>query len=214
MTVMDCIGEYVGGVDYRIPIFTNDIYKYVETRIPDVRKDVLNEYVTRYAKSNPEFVRYQKGIYYKTVTTPFGKVGISYTELIKRMYLMDGDEVFGYETGPSFMNKIGLTTQMPTHTYLVTERTRVVVAEDNDRLLLFKPIIKVTKDNFRYLQFLDLLDNRMKVRIEAENYQEILRNYVDKYKLNFELLLCYARYYKNNKIYGRIAELARGETKL
>ena len=211
MTVMDCIGKYVGGIDYRVPIFTNDIYKYVEEQIPGVRKDVLNEYVTRYAKNNPEFIRHQKGVYYKTVITPFGKAGISYAELIKRTYLADGNEVFGYETGPSFMNKIGLTTQMPAHTYLATERTRVVVAGENDRLLLLKPITKVTKENYRYLQFLDLLNNRMKVRIEAENYQEILRKYIDNYGLNFELLLCYARYYKNNKIYIRLAELARGE---
>lgn len=210
MTVMDCIGEYVNGVEYRVPIFTNDIYKYVEKRVPKVRKSVLNEYVIRYAKNNPEFVRYQKGIYYRTIVTPFGEAGISYVELIRRVYLLDGDEVVGYETGPSFMNKIGLTTQMPTHTYLATERARVIVAAHNDRLLLLKPITKVTKDNYRYLQFLDLLDNRMKVKIEAENYQEILRNYIDAYSLNFELLLRYARMYKNNKIYVRIAELARG----
>ncbi len=210
MTVMNCIGEYVGDIAYRIPIFTNDIYKYVEKHIPGVRRSLLNEYIIRYAKNNPEFIRYQKGIYYKTIITPFGKAGISYTELVKRVYLLDGDEVFGYETGPSFMNKIGLTTQMPTHTYLATERARSFVALDKDRLLLLKPIVKVTKENYRYLQFLDLLDNRMNIKIEAENYLEILRDYIDTYKLDFELLLSYAKHYRNNKIFMRIAELARG----
>lgn len=208
MTVLDCIGEYVNGIDYRVPIFTNDIYGYVIDRIPGTKRAVLNEYIARYAKSNPEFVRHQKGIYYKTVVTPFGKAGISYTELVKRVYLIDGGEVVGYETGPSFMNKIGLTTQVPTHTYLATERARVTVVDCTDRLLLLKPIIKVTKGNYRYLQLLDMLDNRMKVRIEAENYREILRQHIDTYQLNFENLLRYARYYKNNKIYARVAELA------
>lgn len=214
MTVMECIDQYVNGIDCRVPIFTNDIYKYVIERIPNVRKNLLNEYMTRYAKSNPDFIRHQKGIYYKTLTTPFGKAGIIYAELIKRMYLADGGNVFGYETGPSFMNKIGLTTQMPTHTYIATQRTRSIVKDNNDKLLLWKPITKITKENFRYLQFLDLLDNRMKVKMEAENYQDILRNFIDTHNLDFELLLCYARYYKNNKIYGRLADLARGETKI
>lgn len=210
MTVMDCIGEYVCGIEYRVPIFTNDIYRYVLERIPKLGKSVLNEYVVRYAKNHPEFIRYRKGIYYKTVITPFGEAGISYTELIKRVYLLDGNEVCGYETGPSFMNKMGLTTQMPTCTYLATERPRTIIAVEDDRLVLLKPVTKVTRDNYRYLQFLDLIDNRMKIKFEAENYQEILRNYIDTYRLNFETLLSYARYYKNNKMFIKIAELARG----
>ena len=65
-------------------------------------------------------------------------------------------------------------------------------------------------ENYRYLQFLDLLDNRMKVKFETENYREILRRYIDAYDLNFEILLFYAKYYKNNRIYGNLAELAKG----
>lgn len=209
MTVMKCISEYVSSIAYCVPIFTTDIYKYVEKHIPGVKKGVLNEYIVRYAKSNSEFIRYQKGIYYKTTITPFGKAEISYTELVKRVYLSDGDEVFGYETGPSFMNKIGLTTQMPTHTYLATQRARSV-AVDKDKLFLLKPMTKVTKENFRYLQFLDLLDNHMNIKIEAENYSEILRNYIDTYRLDFEKLLSYAKFYRNNKIFIRIAEFAKG----
>ena len=153
MTVMNCIGEYVSQIAYCAPIFTNDIYKYVEKHIPGVKKSSLNECIVRYANSNPEFIRYQKGIYYKTTITPFGKAEISYTELIKRVYLFNDDEVFGYETGPSFMNKIGLTTQMPAHTYLATERTRSCATLNKDRLFLLKPIMKVTKKIIAIFRF-------------------------------------------------------------
>ena len=50
----------------------------------------------------------------------------------------------------------------------------------------------------------------MKIKIEAENPNLILRRYIDRYGLNFERLLGYARQYKNNKIYPQLAELAKG----
>lgn len=124
MTVIDCIGKYVDQAKARVPIFTNEIYNYVEQKLPNVKKNLFNEYIIRYAKANPTFVRHKRGIYYKTVVTPFGKAGISYPDLIKKVYLTNGDNVIGYESGPSYMNKIGLTTQIPSHTYIVTERTK------------------------------------------------------------------------------------------
>ena len=211
MNLMNCINDYIGGIEYRIPIFTEDIYNYAKTIIPDLKRNILNEYVTRFQKNNPEFIRYQKGIYYKSIDTPFGKSSISYKDLINRIYIKNGDDVIGYESGPYFMNKIGLTTQLPAHTYLVTENNRVTLGDISSNMVLNKPIIKINKYNYRYLQFLDLLDNKYKVKIEANNYKEILRNYIDKYNLDFELLLFYAKYYKNNTIFKKISELAKGE---
>ncbi len=211
MTALDCINEYVGKIDFRTPIFTQDIFEYIERKMPNVKRNSINEYVARYIKSNTNFVRYQKGIYYKTIATPFGSAGINYTELVKRAYITDGEEVFGYESGASFMNKIGLTTQMPACTCIVTNRHRTSIGDGGAQLMLTKPATHITKKNYRYLQFLDLLDNRMNVNIETENCQEILRDYIDHYGLNFELLLYYAQFYKNNKIYRKLAELAFGE---
>ena len=82
--------------------------------------------------------------------------------------------------------------------------------DENDKILLLKPVIKVNNENYRYLQFLDMLDNKMKIKIEAKNPNLILRGYIDRYGLNFERLLGFARQYKNNKIYPQLAELAEG----
>lgn len=164
----------------------------------------------RYEKRNPDFVRYQKGVYYKTVHTPFGVAGIDTTELIKRTYLVNGDEVIGYESGPSYMNKIGLTTQMPNMTYIVTTRTRYTTEDKKDGIYLIKPVIQINRDNYRYLQLLDMLDNKMKVKIEADNYQEILRKQIGTFGLSFERLIGYAKYYNNNNVYAGLSELARG----
>ena len=210
MSIMDCIEQYIKNAKLRDPIFTTDIFEYINENIPGVRKGVINAYITRYAASHPDFIRYQKGIYYKTVTTPFGVATINYTELIKRTYIGNGNEIYGYETGPSLMNKLGLTTQMPNQTYIATERARAVVVDGGDNLQLLTPVTDITKENYRYLQFLDILDNKMKIKFEAENMQDILRAYIENHGLNFEYMLYYATFYKNKRIYSRIAELARG----
>lgn len=210
MTVMQCIDGFVQNAVFRIPILTNEIYEYVLSMLPDTNKATFNMTLQRYAKRNPDFVRYKKGIYYKTVHTPFGAAGIDTTELVKRTYLVNGDEVIGYESGPSYMNKIGLTTQMPSLDYIVTLRTRYTTEDKKNRVYLMKPVIPINRDNYRYLQFLDILDNKMNVRIEADDYLEILRNQIDKFGLSFERLVGYAKYYNNYKVYLELSKIAKG----
>ena len=210
MGVMDYIREYVEQTELRVPILTSDIYEYVRLRVPNVQKNVLNEYIIRYSKVNPNFIRHKKGVYYRTEDTPFGKAGIKYPELIKRAYLQDGNEIIGYETGPSFMNKIGLTTQMPNYTYLATERIKKSYVDKERGICLIKPVVNITNENYRYLQFLDMLENRMNVTIENENYREILRNHIIRFDLSFESLIGYARFYNNQNVFIRLSELATG----
>ena len=213
MKIAECIDAYVRAAEVGAPIFTDDLYQYVAAHVSTLRRDVLNTYIQRYTKINPLFVRLRRGIYYKTAVTPFGKAGIRYAELVKRMYLSDGGAVFGYETGPSFMNKIGLTTQMPMCTYIATDRPRSQM-EGGERIRLVKPVTAVTKENYRYLQFLDLLANPEQVAIEAPDRQEILRHHVEKYGLGFEPLVHYAQFYKNDRVYRRLGSIARGETSI
>lgn len=209
MTVMQFIDEFIQKAELRVPLYTNEIYEYVKSKSPDTDKATFNMTLQRYEKSNPYFMRYQKGIYYRTVYTPFGLAGINMTELIKRKYLVNGNEVIGYESGPSYMNKIGLTSQMPNMTYIVTSKTRYTTEDKKHGLYLIKPVFPVNRDNYRYLQLLDMIDNKMKVKMEADNYQEILRKQIDTFSLSFERLIGYAQYY-NNKVYAGLSELARG----
>lgn len=210
MTVMQCIDEFVQQAKLRTPVYTNEIYEYIESKLPGTTKATLNMTLQRYEKHNPDFARYKKGIYYRTIKTPFGVAGIDIVELIKKTYLVNGDEVIGYESGPSYMNKIGLTTQMPSMTYIVTMKTRYTTEDKKDGIYLIKPIIQINRDNYRYLQLLDMLDNKMKVKIEADNYKEILRKQICTFGLSFERLIGYAKYYNNNTVYVGLSELARG----
>ena len=78
-----------------------------------------------------------------------------------------GDEIIGYETGLSFMNKIGLTTLVPKKREIATNAYRKNI---NDRYIIVrKPVITVNASNFRYLQFLDVIRNLPEAPVDAEN---------------------------------------------
>lgn len=207
-TIMELITEYIENAKIGYPIFTSDIHDYVLNEIEDAKPLVINEYINRYGKKHTDFIRYKKGIYYKCVDTVFGKTKIKYADLVKRLYLEDDDEVYGYETGPSLINNLGLTTQVPKYTYFATNKNRV--DKCSNTIELVKPMVKVTKENFKYLQILDVISNKYGVPFEVDNPNEIIRDVIDDNNLGFEGLLYYATFYKDNGIYKKIANLARG----
>ena len=208
-TIMELITEYIENAKIGYPIFTSDIHDYVLNEIEDAKPLVINEYINRYGKKHTDFIRYKKGIYYKCVDTVFGKTKIKYADLVKRLYLEDDDEVYGYETGPSLINNLGLTTQVPKYTYFATNKLQVDKVDNTIKLV--KPVTKVTERNYKYLQVLDIISNRFKVHIEVDDYNHIIRKEIDEMNLNFEQLLYYANFYNDNGIYKKIAELAKGE---
>lgn len=209
MSLNECIDEFIKNIEVGVPIFSNDIYEYVKSKLAKIEKPTFNMTLQRYEKSNDGFIRYQKGIYYKATLTPFGLSKIDKVLLIQRLYLTHDEEVFGYESGPSYMNKIGLTTQIPTLTYVATNKVRYSILDKEDGIRFIKPVIPIDKDNYRYLQLLDILDNKMNIEIEASDYIEILRKEISKYNLNFETLIHLASYYNSREVYLGLSKLAR-----
>lgn len=63
-------------------------------------------------KAEVPYIRFRKGIYYGVIKTPFGYSYTDYNQLINDLYLFDINQVYGYISGPSLANKIGLTTQI------------------------------------------------------------------------------------------------------
>ena len=207
MNYMNYIEEYVKNIDFQTPIFTKNIYEYVKKYCDNVNQLLLNTYIKRYMEKNDFFVRYAKGIYYKTIRTPFGAAPIDLKQLYKMLFIYDGDDVIGYETGPSFMTKLGLTTQLSKKIYFTTENNRNTIIKDYVELI--KPVIDVTKSNYKYLQILDVINNKFNVYYEVENPNDIIYKYIKDNDLSFEKLLFYSRYYNNNNLVLKIADIAR-----
>jgi len=80
---------------------------------------------------------------------------LNFTPLYEYQYMNDtlrGDEIIGYETGFSLMNKLGLTTQVPKRREIATNAYRKNI--DDRFIIVRKPVITVNTGNFRYLQTL------------------------------------------------------------
>jgi hypothetical protein len=198
MNIIELIDKYVNKYNIGTPIYSKDICEYV-LAVYYTNVNVINEYINRYEEKHDDFIRYRKGIYYRAVKTPFGFSKIDYNKLINDLYLCDIDQVYGYISGPTLANKIGLTTQMAKEEYIVTNNNRVV--SDIDNIKLIKPPVIVTRDNYKILQVLDLLLNKYDVYYDCENPNKVIYNYIVDNNINFENLLYYSKYYNKNVLF-------------
>ena len=149
---------------------------------------------------------YQKGVYYRTVVTPFGEMGISHEKLIANKYLLPDN---GYETGLRLLHHMGLTTQMPTEHLLATNAAKNCVRYDNKLgVSICPPKAPVNAENKFYLQTLDALDLLDKAPIDAQNPYTILADHIRKNGLQYETLLYYADRFYNRKTIIRLAHTA------
>ena len=147
----------------------------------------------------PELRRYQKGIYYRTVMTPFGELGIDKERLIAEKYLMPD---IGYETGPGLLYRLGLATQIPRERILATNMATNGMRADEKLGVAIRPArTAINADNKDYLQTLDALDSFSKAPVDVEKPYVILARHIRRKGLEYETLLYYAdRYYNKNTV--------------
>lgn len=206
------IKRYINKQGTSKPIFSKDVYDYVNSH-EIIPYDVVMEYISRYIDQNDNINRYQKGIFYKSVNTPFGKTGINEFELISRLCIINKKgERIGYETGPALINQLGLSTQMAAKTYIVTNNHRTTLLRNTKGITLIKPPLKINNENYKYFMILDVISNKYDANIDVDDkeYKIILCNLLKKYHINIEKLLCYTKYYTSTKrklIYATLTEL-------
>ena len=122
--------------------------------------------------------RYDNGIYY--IPRFDGLLGKSYldpTEVIMRKYVENKSDKYGYVTGLSFANQLGLTTQMPAMIEIVTNRESTngrIITLGNQRVRVKSSPIIVSESNAELLQLLDSVG-------QAERYTELtMKETIDK----------------------------------
>lgn len=148
-----------------------------------------------------ELFRYEPGVYF----LPDHKheyYPISSNMVAEYKYITNGDEIYGYYSGYTFANQLGLCLQVPYKAEIVTNNTTAIAREvkvGNIPFYIRRAKVAVTKENRNVLQFLDLLK-------DVEEYTDycceeeapdiirrhilrnkILRADVDKYIENFPL---------------------------
>lgn len=151
--------------------------------------------------------RYSTGVYYIPVEDCFGFDSIIPMDIvIERKYLRNRSGIFGYLSGLTFANEIGVTSQVPAVYDVVTNRATSDYRETSlvrTKVILRKPKVTVTEENYRILQFLDLLRDIDEIaEEEGERLKKTILLYMESMKISFAdmepFLPCYPdRIYRN-----------------
>lgn len=161
---------------YNEPIFLNEL------SVDGMSENAIRQSVKRLVAGG-FLERYDNGIYY--IPKRNGLLGKSYLDpsvVVMRKYVKSKVEIYGYVTGISFANQLGLTTQMPAVIEVVTNREATngrLVTVGNQRVRIKKPTIFVSESNAELLQFLDGVSQAEKyTELSIEETRDVLRAYV------------------------------------
>lgn len=170
--------------------------------IDEIRKTFSNYSISRVAQfinqmiEKDKIARFETGIYYIPTETMFGKSKLSFQKVVEKKYIKDNKVIYGFYTGLIFANTLGITMQVQNVIEIYTNRetTRVRnVRVGNITVKLRRARVQITNNNFKELQFLELL-NQMSNK-DVMDYKENLINYVKEEKIDVKKLLAYVENY-------------------
>lgn len=205
--------RYINEAEPEQPILTEKIAKYVaeQTGLDKASvKKAVNVNMARLEKSG-HIVRITKGIYCKRIKTAFGYYTPDRETLFCRQLLFDADNVIGYETGLSALNKMGLITQMPNHISIATNLYTKRIPSDVG-IEVKKPSAYVNNMNYRYLQVLDIIRNLDYAPVDTARPAEVIRAAVREANLSIDMLILTARKHYSQKTLIRTIDILLGET--
>lgn len=214
MNIQTIVKDYIDTISVDEPIFVEDIKQYVVVKTKKKNQESIlknvNVILNRLKKTGTIKSIY-KGLYYKPIKSIFGDVPLSPDKLRNLKYLEDKEgNIKGYITGAKLYNILGLTTLVPNVTDIVTNECKYHKQYDEMlRTNIIKPKIQITNDNYRYLQFIDLLENKDNIHIETEDINDILYDFIEKFELDFEKIIKYVRETNSRKALNKLLILAR-----
>lgn len=195
------ISNAVENMPYECVIQTEDIAKKLaaEFELPYDKAKVLTNVKLKRMADKGEIERVQRGVYCHIKQTVFGKVTPSIDEIVIKTLKIQDDKRIGYESGASLLNRLGLSTLLPRDIEITTNRYGAKLPE-GCRIVTCKPAVAVTDENWKLLQFIDLVSELPNVHIDAENPEQLLRQYAKKQQLDTLMLIFTARKYYSPKV--------------
>lgn len=186
------------------PIFVSEI-RYEEMSLNSTRQQIKK------LTDSGKLKRYDTGIYFIPKKSIF-KSGtqLSRDRVIERKYLKDDKGRCGYIGGLMFANQLGLTTQVPLVCEVVTNKAtndyrEVTLA--SSPLVIRKPRVAITEQNYRELQLLDLVKDIDAYSEKGRSQQkESVVAYMKKCQIRFSNLEKYFAYFPE-RIYKNMYEM-------
>lgn len=190
------IAHVVGSLPYGMAIQTDDIAQQLALRFSmpyGQAKAATNVKLKRMADGG-EIERLQKGVYCHVKQTVFGKVTPDLDEMMMKTLTVKGGTRIGYESGPSLLNRLGLTTLIPREIEITTNSFGKKLPQ-GCHIRLRKPTAPVTDTNWSYLRFLDALRELQTAHSEAEAPEKVLRQLAERDQLDILTMILTARKY-------------------
>ncbi len=186
------------------PIFISDI-KYEGMTMNYIRQQVKK------LTDEGKLKRYDTGIYF--IPTPsILKSGstISRDKVIEKKYLKKDGKRCGYICALTFANQLGLTTQLAARCEIITNKATNDYREVKlaaSTIVLRKPRVPVTEENYRELQLLDLIKD-IEYFSESGPDEQLKRimAYMNEFNIRFSDLETYLPYYPD-KVYKNMYEM-------
>ena len=183
-------------IDYLLKKYgTNKPILTEELSIPEISYANLRKQLSRY-NSQGILEKYSQGVYYIPKETILGRSTLSIDDVINRKYITNDNDIYGFYSGLSFYNKLGISTQVPYVYEIVTNKEKSRVRETtlkNQNIILRKPYVKINKNNYLENQFLDFINNANSNDL-SDNI-DVLKKYIKDNNLNKNVMLDLITYY-------------------
>lgn len=155
----DIILEYIKtNYDNKTPIFVNDIYK----EFTEISEGTIRSLFKRFSDAGV-LEKVDNGVYaLPNKESVLGKATVYVSNVVENKYIRnEKGQRIGYISGINFSNQIGLTSQTASvntiYSNNVSNKKRMTTLKNN-RLIINAPRVKVTDENYKLLQILDLLN--------------------------------------------------------
>ena len=194
----DLIMQYLTALEPDQTITTEQVAEYVAERLlldTAMVKKTVNVNMARLEKEG-QIMRLTKGIYCRRVKTAFGYYTPDKETLFCKQLLRKENEIIGYETGLSALNRIGLVSQMPKRRCIATNLHTKRIPEGM-QIEIRKPPIVV----------LDAIRELDMAPVDTAKPIDVVRATVEEFTLKTEMLILMARKYYGQKTLLRTIDI-------
>lgn len=192
--------------DYIIENYDKDEPIFL-SELPGNSKDYLRQEMKQLVDDG-KIERLYNGVYFLAYTTILGTKGkVSIDKFIEKKYTQSKGETTGYITGIQLANMYGFTTQNPACVEVcsneaTTKQRKIDV--DGRKIIVYKPLTEITKENKSALQFLDLMTTIDKYsELSGDLLKEKLQVFVKAINVDFEIVKMYISLFPD-KVYRNI----------
>ena len=161
--------------------------------------------------------RLYNGVYYRSYKTILGTKGkVSVDKFIQKKFLETNGNISGYITGIQLANMYGFTTQNPSCYEICSNEASTKQRKlniDGRQIIIYKPVINISKENKSALQFLDFMSTVDKYsEISGDEFATKIKIFIANVGVDFEQVKKYIslfpdRVYRNIYQGGLMNEL-------